>query len=89
MCTIIHKSFCRWIRFPDLNCPRARPAVVSVCGQLYVIGGRNSKKAELFSVERFDPINNRWDILQTGWVHINILSSVMFIYESSVLNIKR
>ena len=54
------------MRFPDLNCPRARPAVVSIGGQLYVIGGRNSRKAELHSVERFDPINNRWDFLESG-----------------------
>ena len=43
-----------WFRMPDLNVPRVHPAVVSVDGGLYAIGGRNSKKVELKSVEKFD-----------------------------------
>ena len=34
-----------WIRLQDMHCPRGQPAVASLHGLLYVLGGRNSKKA--------------------------------------------
>ena len=36
-----------WIRLQDMHCPRGQPAVASLHGLLYVLGGRNSKKAGL------------------------------------------
>ena len=46
-----------------MHCPRAQPAVVGLEGLLYVMGGRNSKKVELKSVECYDPATNSWTLL--------------------------
>jgi hypothetical protein len=66
-------SYCKigenvWIRLPDMHCPRAQPAVAGLNGLLYAIGGRNSKKVELKSVECYDPLNNTWTLLDDSVV---------------------
>lgn len=55
-----------WIQLPEMHCPRAQPAVVGHQGLLYVMGGRNSKKVELKSVECYDPVTNSWILLEDG-----------------------
>lgn len=55
-----------WMRLPDMHCPRAQPAVAGLGGRLYVMGGRNSKKVELKSVEVYDPETETWTLEDTG-----------------------
>ena len=51
------------MELPEMHCPRAQPAVVGHQGVLYVMGGRNSNKVELKSVECYDPARNSWTLL--------------------------
>ena len=55
-----------WSSLPELHCPRAQPTVAGLGGFLFVMGGRNSKKVELKSVEYFDPLTNVWTLLEDG-----------------------
>ena len=55
-----------WVSLPPMQCPRAQPAVVGHGGLLYVMGGRNSKKVELKSVECYDPVTNCWTLMDDG-----------------------
>ena len=44
--------------------PRIQPTVVGHDGCVYVMGGRNSNKVELMSVEKFDPATNSWTMVK-------------------------
>lgn len=54
-----------WVQLPEMHCPRAQPAVLGHGGLVYVMGGRNSKKVELKSVECYDPLTNLWTLWDT------------------------
>ena len=79
-----------WFRMPDLNVPRVHPALVSVVDDLddpgssaiYVIGGRNSKKVELKSVERFNRHSNAWE-LQGDWWYLSFNVQIVFILPNT------
>ncbi len=47
-----------------MHCPRAQPAVAGLNGLLYVMGGRNSKKVELKSMEVYDPNTDSWTLIE-------------------------
>ena len=44
--------------------PRIQPTVVGCDGCLYVMGGRNSNKVELMSVEKYDPDSDSWTLVK-------------------------
>ena len=53
-----------WSRVSDMLVPRVQPTVVSHQDCLYVMGGRNSNKVELMSVERYDPATDTWTLVK-------------------------
>merc|ERR1712117_807878 len=54
----------QWTRLSDMLVPRVQPTVVGYNGHIYVMGGRNSNKVELMSVEKYNPTTSTWTMVK-------------------------
>ncbi len=58
-CEVYDSKSNKWSPLPDMNEKREGCAVVSVCGKVYAVGGRDDGRFHA-SCEMFDPATNKW-----------------------------
>lgn len=54
-----------WTDGPPMGRPRANAAVAVLNGELYVIGGQNTTGQPLGVVERYDPVTEAWETVES------------------------
>ena len=52
----------KWEKMPDMTCGRGGVGVSTMAGQVFAVGGHDGHNY-LCSVEAYDPITNRFDII--------------------------